>query len=79
MSRFYFHYRNDLEYIEDEEGLELEDASAAWTKGIECIRDVLAGDLIQGMLRTSTRIEITDETNRPLMTVGFEEAVSVQS
>lgn len=75
MALFYFHFRNGLEYVEDEEGLELADSRVALDRGVACLRDVLAGDVLSGVLNTDSTIEIADESRRHVVTVRFDDVL----
>jgi hypothetical protein len=50
MPRFYFHISNGQGFIEDEEGIELTDEAAARSNAVAAARDVMAGDLREGLL-----------------------------
>ena len=77
MPRFYFHISNGHGFIEDEEGVELPDEQAARSNAIEAARDVMAGDLREGLLDLGWFIEVEDEAHRLLFTLTFAEAVTV--
>ena len=75
--RFFMHICNGNGFVEDEEGRELEGEDAARTEAIAAARDVMAGDLRNGMLDLSSFIEVEDEAHELLFTVTFADAVTV--
>jgi hypothetical protein len=78
MPRYYFHVCNGDGFTTDEEGLELPDVHAARTTAIQGLRDIMASELKDGLLKTASFIEIEDENHELLMTVPFVEAVKVE-
>ncbi|HWW59416.1 MAG TPA: hypothetical protein VN047_21160 [Sphingopyxis sp.] len=76
MARFYFNFRNGAEFLEDLEGLDLADIATARTAGIASLRDILAGDVLAGLLNRSSSIEIEDADHRPLGKVLLADAVT---
>lgn len=75
MPIFFFHFRNGAEYVHDEEGLELADVSAALNRGVANLRDVLAGDVLSGVLDTDASIEIADESRNHFATIRFDDVL----
>ena len=78
MPRYYLHVCNGDGFTQDEEGFELPDVHAARTKAVRCLRDIMASELKDGVLKTASFIEIEDENHELLLTVPFSEAVTVQ-
>jgi hypothetical protein len=76
--RFYLHLANGEEFTEDEEGAVFATFEAAHAKAVEGLRDVLAGDLRRGELNRACFIEIEDEDHNLLVTVFFDEAVTLR-
>lgn len=74
MPCFYLHIRCDGEFIEDDEGFEYEDISAAGYEAIRSIRSLVAGDVQGGILNLDLSIEIWDR-ERHLSTVEFGDAI----
>lgn len=70
MARYYFHFRNGRDYVEDMEGLDLLDAEAAHEQGVEALREMLASDVRQGLLDKRCSIEIDDENHRKLESIA---------
>jgi hypothetical protein len=79
MRRYYFHLRNDLD-VPDPEGKELADLEAARAHAIVMARfEVAEAAKLDGRVVLSHRIDIEDEQGSLLISVSFEEAVSVSS
>ena len=77
MARYFFHFRNGAEFIEDLEGLELASANIARTRGVESLRDVLAGDVLWGILDCGASIEIEDEQHRRVADIVCDDALTI--
>ena len=77
MPRFYMHISNGRGFIEDAEGVELEDENAAREEALAGARDLMAGDLRKGSLDLTSFIEVEDEAHRLLFTLHFSEAVKL--
>jgi hypothetical protein len=77
MARYYFHFRNESEFIEDEIGYILIDRAAARVKGIASLRSILAEDVLGGVLGTSASIEIENEDHELVLTISFHEALQI--
>lgn len=78
MPRFYFHLF-DRAVVFDHEGVELPDVAAAREVAVQSARDVLAAEMINnGTITLRHRIEIEDEHHRPVLTLPFRSAVTVQ-
>jgi hypothetical protein len=78
MSRFYLHVCNGNGFIEDEEGSDLPDASAAREKAIAGARDIMAAEIQLGELDLGSFIEVEDVDRKHLFTVTFADAVDVK-
>ena len=76
--RFYFHICNGDGFTTDDEGQELADAAAARATAVQGLRDIMASELKDGILKTASFIEIEDESHELIMTVLFSEAVRVE-
>ena len=79
MSRFYFHCYGLGEPLEDFEGADLLDEAAARARAVESLRDMMAGDVLQGLLDTRFVIEIEDERGGPVARIGCAEALRILS
>ena len=76
MARFYFHFRNGTEFLEDAEGLDLADVAMARATGIASLRDILADDILAGVLNRGSAIEVEDADHRPVFTVALADALT---
>lgn len=77
MPRFYFHLRDHVDAVLDEEGIELADMPAVKAKSLLSARGVMAGDLAMGMLDLRYRIDVEDEANVLVYTLPFKHAVQI--
>lgn len=76
MARFYFNYRNGAEFLEDPDGLDLADIATARATGIASLRDILAEDVLAGLLHRSSAIEIEDADRQPVYIVALADALT---
>jgi hypothetical protein len=77
MSRFYFHCHGLGDVLEDFEGADLADETAAHARAVESLRDMMASDVIRGLLDTRLAIEIEDERGGRVARVGCAEALRI--
>ena len=61
MSRYFFHIRDGLEFVPDEEGVECRDLFAAWEEALCSAGDIALSDYKRGLLGPAVTIEIEDE------------------
>jgi hypothetical protein len=68
MARYFFDWRDNEEFDEDEEGVELADLEAV---KVEASRSLLerARDILPGLDRHSLSIEVRDVLRRPLLSI----------
>ena len=78
MPRFYLHVCNGNGFTEDDEGMDLPDASAARLAAIKDLRDIGAFEMQMGEMNLGSFVEIEDENHQPVETVHFTEAVNVR-
>ncbi|WP_324749615.1 hypothetical protein SH591_13930 [Sphingomonas sp. LY54] len=78
MPRFYLHVCNGNGFVEDEEGSDLPDASAAREKALAGARDIMAAEIQLGELDLGSFIEVEDENRNYLFTVTFAHAVDLK-
>ena len=78
MPCYYFHVCNGDGFTTDEEGQELPDVQSARMSAVQGLRDIMASELKDGLLKTASCIEIENSQRELLMTVPFSEAVAVQ-
>jgi hypothetical protein len=77
MDRFFFHLRNGMGWVCDEEGCELPDLEAARACAIGSIRSILKDEIDAGRIDLRGRIEIADKGGRLLGVVPFHSAIEV--
>jgi hypothetical protein len=61
MPHYYFHVAREGRRLEDEEGLKLPDAEAAWYQAVRSARELIRGELALGTRWDRQAIEICDE------------------
>jgi hypothetical protein len=68
MARYFFDWRDNENFDEDDEGVELPDLEAV---KIEASRSLIerARDILPGLDRHSLSIEVRDESGRPLLSI----------
>ena len=68
MARYFFDWRDNENFDEDDEGVELPDLQAV---KVEASRSLLerARDIMPGLDRHSLSIEVRDESGRPLLSI----------
>ncbi len=76
--RYFMHVCNGDGFTTDEEGVELPDIHATRIAAIEGLREIMASELKDGLLKTASFIEIEEENGELLLTVPFSEAVMVE-
>ena len=75
MPRYFFHVRQDKDFVEDSEGVECTDSGHAKAEAIEGACDLMAEHILKGLDVSDWSYEIVDEDGRLVMTVPFAEAI----
>jgi hypothetical protein len=75
--KFYFHVHDDLATF-DEDGVELPDFEAVRRVAIKGARELACEQLRRGKVTLGHRIEVTDEDQRPVLTVSFGQAFEIE-
>ena len=75
MSRFYLHQQIANGLIEDPDGTEAVDLTAAKHEAILAARQLLANAILTGVPPLGTAFQITDEAGQMLVTVPFSDAL----
>jgi hypothetical protein len=78
MPRYYFHLHNDIETV-DEEGRELDGLDSAREQAILGARDLMAEEIMRGMITLSHWIEVRDDADKRVLTIFFRDALTVRS
>lgn len=75
MARFFFHVRDDKNYIQDDEGQELPDLDAARDEATVAARQLLSEALLQGNGLIDRQFEIADAQGVICAVVPFRHVV----
>jgi len=75
LSRFYLHQQIANGIIEDPDGTEAVDLTAAKHEAILAARQLLANAILTGMPPLGTAFQITDEAGEVLLTLAFIDAL----
>jgi hypothetical protein len=75
LSRFYLHQQIANGIIEDPDGTEAVDLTAARHEAILAARQLLANAILTGAAPLGTAFQITDEAGQVLLTVPFRDAL----
>jgi hypothetical protein len=75
MPRFYFHLASDGGRLQDEEGLALPDAEAAWYQAVRSARELVRAEPTLGGGWDRQAIEIVDEVGTPVDQVALADIV----
>jgi hypothetical protein len=77
MSRYYLHLRDGTQQLLDPEGQEFASLDAMRKSVLFSARDLMAGDIHNGMLDLRFRIDAEDEEGKIVYTLPFKHAVNV--
>jgi hypothetical protein len=77
MARYFFHLRDGHEEILDAEGAEFGDMDAVREAVLVGARDLIAGDVQQGVIDFHFRIEAENEAGEIVYSLPFGQAVRV--
>jgi hypothetical protein len=75
MPRFFFHVAREGGRLQDEEGLKLPDAEAAWYQAVRSARELVRAELALGGRWEGQAIEIWDEGGVPVDQVALADIV----
>lgn len=75
MPRFYLHIRDADRFLEDPDGSELPDLTAARAEAIVSARHLLADRVRAGEVLTDQSFEITDETGKVLEVLPMKDVL----
>ena len=78
MARYFFDVINGTGLVEDIEGQDLPDFSAARVAAIEGVRSILREDISEGFIDLSGRVEVRDANRQLLVTIPFRDAVELR-
>ena len=77
MPHYYFHVAREGSRLQDEEGLKLPDAEAAWYQGVRNALEVIHAQFGTGTVAPGQRFEVEDEHGEPVWALPFEEVVGL--
>lgn len=77
MARYFLHLRDGTEQILDPEGLEYDSIEAVRKAVLVAARDLMTGDIRDGVLDFRFRIDVEDEKGEIIYTLPFKHAVSI--
>lgn len=75
MPRYYFHLARDGGRLQDEEGLALPDAEAAWYQAVRSARELIRAEPTLGVRWDKQAIEIFDEVGARIDQVALADIV----
>jgi hypothetical protein len=77
VARYFMHLRDGTEQILDPEGLEFASVDALRRAVLTGARDLMTGDIRQGLLDFRLRIDAEDETGVVVYSLPFKHAVNI--
>ena len=77
MARYYMHLRDGTEQILDPEGLEFASVEALRKAVLVAARDLMTGDIREGVIDLRFRIDVEDEGGEIVYTLPFKHAVNI--
>jgi len=77
MPKYFMHLRDGVDELLDGEGIELRDMEAVRRMAMLAARDVLAGDLRNGLVDFRYRIDAENEAGAIVYTLPFRHAFSI--
>jgi hypothetical protein len=78
MPRYFFHLCED-DRIDDEEGRVLSGADEARKIAVDCARDIVCADVMQGHLDLNHSIAVVGESGEHVLTMTFREAIQIRN
>ena len=77
MARYFMHLRDGTEQILDPEGLEFATMEAVRKAVLVSARDLMTGDVREGVIDLRFRIDVEDEGGEIVYTLPFKHAVNI--
>ena len=75
--RYFFHLRENHDYVVDEEGIELADLDAVRIAATAAARSVIASDAMTGKLPLRAVLEVNDGNGQRVLELPFRDTVLV--
>ena len=77
MTRYFMHLRNGIDELLDPDGKEFADVQALHKAVMFCARDLITGDVRNGIIDFRYRIDAEDKAGQIVYTLPFKVAVSI--
>jgi hypothetical protein len=77
MTLYYFHLRDGVDILIDEEGRQLESLASVAEAALAEARSIISADAESGHIRLDQRIDVEDETRTIVHTLEFADAVTI--
>jgi hypothetical protein len=77
VARYFMHLRDGTEQILDPEGLEFPNIEAMRKAVLVSARDLMTGDIREGVMDLRFRIDVEDEDGAIIYTLPFKHAVNI--
>lgn len=77
MARYFMHLRDGTEQILDPEGLEFPTIEALRKAVLVSARDLMTGDVREGVIDLRFRIDVEDEAGEIIYSLPFKHAVNI--
>jgi hypothetical protein len=77
MARYYFHLRDGVDVLIDEEGRQLESLDSVAQAALVEARSIISADAEAGHIRLDQRIDVEDEARTIVHTIEFADAVTI--
>jgi len=72
MPRYFFHIKDEVETIRDEEGIEFHNLDAVRGEAMESAREMMSGEVREGHGPDGRTFVITDEQGQTVLTFPFK-------
>lgn len=77
MARYFMHLRDGTEQILDPEGIEFSNLEAVRKAVLVSARDLMTGDIREGVLDLRFRIDVEDDSGEIVYSLPFKHAVNI--
>lgn len=77
MARYYFHLRDGIDVLLDEEGRELADDRAIAPAALIEVRSIISDDAREGRIRLDQRIDVENGARAIVYSLAFKDAVEI--
>ena len=77
MARYFMHLRDGTEQLLDPEGLEYASVDAVRKAVLIAARDLMTGDIREGVIDFRFRIDVEDESGEIIYSLPFKHAVNI--